>query len=110
MSGEYGPQTEAVEALLEKMRNLTTQDVETLRSAHPATSSTVWFHELDRDLDEALDKAIVAAWEASFEATRYMAWYVMRDAVWALVVRHLISEEDFAILYGPWASVMEVGQ
>ncbi len=46
-----------------------------------------------------LDAALDAAWGE--------AWDAARDALVALVVRDLITQEDFDSLYRPWASVME---
>lgn len=43
-----------------------------------------------------------AAWNAVMDAVRSAA----RDAAFALVVRDLISEEHYATLTGPWASVI----
>ena len=37
----------------------------------------------------------------------YAAWYAARYAAFALVVKDLITPEQFDLLYGPWASVME---
>ena len=50
---------------------------------------------------ERLRAARSAAWGA--------AWRAAADAVVALVVRDLITPEQFDVLYGPWASVMEDG-
>ena len=50
-------------------------------------------------LDEA--ERLYAAWDAARSAAA--------DAVVALVVRDLITPEQFDVLYGPWASVMEDG-
>ena len=44
-----------------------------------------------------------AAWDAAADAARDAA----RRAAAALVVRDLISQKQFQVLYGPWASVME---
>ena len=45
---------------------------------------------------------------AALDAARGAALGAARGAACALVVRDLISEEDFDLLYGPWANVMEV--
>ena len=39
-------------------------------------------------------------------AARDAAWAAARDAAWALVVRDLISEEQFETLTSPWVAVM----
>ena len=59
----------------------------------------------------ARDAARHAARHAAWHAARDAAWYAAVDAAWdaalALVVRDLITPEQFDVLYGPWASVME---
>jgi hypothetical protein len=58
----------------------------------------------------AWDAAGYAAGYAARYAAGYAAWdaagYAAWDAVGALVVRDLITPEQFNTLYGPWASVM----
>ena len=70
----------------------------------------------DAAADAARSAARYAAWSAAWNAARHAARDAAADAArdaaryaaLALVVRELISEEDFQVLYGPWASVMEV--
>ena len=47
--------------------------------------------------DEA--EQLSAAWYAAGDAAR--------SAAWALMVKDLITPEQFDLLHGPWASVME---
>lgn len=83
-----GPNGEAVAALIEQAGTITVEQAERLRAAWDAAAwSAAW--------DVALGAALRAAWGA--------AW----DAAAAVIVRDLISDEQFQILYGPWASVME---
>ena len=60
--------------------------------------------------DAAMDAVRSAAWDAARsaarDAARDAAWVAARDAAFALVVRDLISEEHYATLTGPWASVI----
>ncbi len=77
--GEYGPNTAEVEALIEKIKTITPKQIDKLGAALGAARG------------EALGAALGAALEAAC----------------ALVVRDLISEEDFDLLYGPWKIVME---
>ena len=76
-----GPNGEAVTALIERSTTITPEQAERLRAARSAARS--------------------AAWCAARDAAA--------DAVVALVVRDLITPEQFDVLYGPWASVMEDG-
>jgi hypothetical protein len=58
----------------------------------------------------ALGAAQGAARDVAWSAARDVAWDVARDvawgAAWALVVRDLITPEQFDTLTGPWVSVM----
>jgi hypothetical protein len=55
-------------------------------------------------MDAAWAEAWHPAWHAAWEAARYAAW----GAAIALVVRGLITLEQFDVLYDPWASVIGV--
>jgi hypothetical protein len=76
-----------------------------------ATRDAAW----DAARDAAWDAAWYAAWDAAGDAARYAArdatrdaaWDAARDAALALLVKDLITPEQFEILYGPWRSVME---
>lgn len=77
MSERYGPNTAAVEAYLDKLAGLT-----------PAQWDAVW--------EATWNAARVAAWNA--------AWNAARDATWAaeaLVVRDLITKDEFEVLVEP---------
>ena len=76
-----GPHGEAVAALIERAEAIAPEDAKRLAAA--------W-----------ADAAAAAAWEAAAAAGA-------AAAAWALVVRDLTTPEQFDILYGPWASVME---
>ena len=90
-----GPNGEAVADLIERARHLTVDEIRRLvyawDAARVAARAAAW--------DAARAAALRAAWDAAWEA----AW----DAAIALLVRDLITPEQFDLLYGPWASVME---
>ena len=104
-----GPNGEAVAAHIERCKTITSEQA----------------RRLDAEQDAAWDAArdAVAVWTAARDATRDAAWFAARDAAayaagyaarfaarpaaLALVVRDLITPEQFDRLYGPWASVME---
>ena len=116
----YGPQTAQIEALLDRVRNLSGDEKEALRDA--------WTARADARAD-ALE-AWVAAWTAArvagraatWDAAWYAAWVVrtdawdaapdaVRHAMQALLVRDLIgqngfTQEHYDTLVGPWESVM----
>ena len=80
-SGVFGPQGEHVAALIERASHLTGDEARKLNAAWDAA----W--------DAARGAARGAAWEAAWGA----AW----DAAWALVVRDLVSTEQFDVLTAP---------
>ena len=93
----FGPNGEAVVALIDRASRLTRQEAEGLAAARVAA----WV----AATTGAWDAAWAAAWAAA-AAARAAAWDAARVAARALVVRDLISPEQFDILYGPWASVI----
>jgi len=54
----------------------------------------------------AWDAARYAAWLAAWDAAGYAAENAARDAARALVVKDLISSEQFELLYGSWGKVI----
>lgn len=103
-----GPNGEAVAALIEQCRALTPEQAAQLAAAGTAAGAAVW---------AAVGDAVWAAVGASARAAagtvaRAAMWAAGGDAggaaAWALIVRDLITPEQFDLLYGPWASVMEV--
>ena len=81
----FGPQGVEVVALIERASRLTDDEVSRLHTAWNA----------------AWNAAGYAAGDAARYAARYAAW----NAAGALVVRDLITAEQFELLYGPWGSV-----
>ena len=65
----YGPQTAQIEALLERVRNLTEEEAKALRDSWVAARAAAW---------DAWD-----AWDAAWAAARAVAWDADRDAAWA---------------------------
>ena len=106
-----GPNGEAVAALIERAATITVEQAERLRAAADAAAGAA----ADAAWDAARRAAADAAWDAAWGAAADAAWRAAAgaaaDAAWdaalALVVRELISDEQFQVLYGPWASVME---
>jgi hypothetical protein len=58
--------------------------------------------------DAASAAARYAAWVAAWDAANGSAWNSARDAALALCARDLITEDQFATLYAPWADVIDV--
>ena len=86
-----GPNGKAVAELITRVESLAAEQLEALGAARGAAWDAAW------------DAARGAAWDAAWNAARNAA----RDATAALVVRDLVTDEQFDLLYGPWASVME---
>lgn len=114
-----GPNGQQVAALIERAGRLTFEEAKALAVARDAAWDVArvaaWDAARDAAWDAARDAARVAAWNAA----RVAAWAVARDdaawdAAWdaavdaagALVVKDLITPEQFAILYGPWQKVI----
>ena len=91
----FGPQGEAVAALIDRAGRLTEEEGKELAAAWAARDAAC-------DAWDAACDARAAAWDAARDAACDAAW----GAASALVVRDLISPERFDALYGPWASVI----
>ena len=105
-----GPNGVGVAAFLELLPTLTrAQWSATWEATWEATRDATW--EATRDAareaawaaawDAAWAAARDAAWEATWEAARDAAWDATRDATWALVMRDLITTEQFDTLTAP---------
>lgn len=103
-----GPQGEQVAALIDRAGRLTVDEAEKLDASRDGGVS-VAARVAARDASQ--DAAWVAAWAAALVAARRATiWDVTRFAVgnaaFALVMRDLISKEDYDLLTGPWAQVI----
>ena len=102
-----GPNGEAVAALIERARSLTADEIQRLVAARGAARAAA--------RGAALDAAVGAAGSAALDAARGAAGFAAGGAAGAaaggaavgLVVRDLITPEQFGVLYGQWASVIE---
>jgi hypothetical protein len=98
----FGPNGEQVVALIEQAKTLTPEQSRALVAA--------WAAAWDAARAAAWDTAWAAARDAARAAARDAARAAVWDAAWAaaraLVVRDLITPEQFDLLAGPWVSVM----
>jgi len=96
-----GPNGEEVAALIKRCKTLTPDEIKRLVAAWVAARDAAWV----AAEDAARDAAWVAAWVAARDAAR--------AAALALIVRDLITAEQFELLYGSWRmggwSVVEDG-
>lgn len=99
---KYGSNTPEVEAVIKKINKLTPEQIKALDAAWDEAYVCASWDEARR----AKDAARREAWYGARVEARYAAW----DALMALVVKDLITPEQFDLLYGPWASVMEVSE
>ena len=95
----FGPNGQAVVRIIYRARQITPSEGQAL--------VTAW----DAAWDAAEDAAEDAAWSAAWSAARWRAWSAARDAArdaaLAVLVQDLITPEQFQLLYGPWASVID---
>ncbi len=107
----FGPNGEAVVALVEQARTLTPEDATRLAAAWSVARYAAWsvarYAARDAARDAAGSAARAAARAAAMAAAMDAARAAAMDAASALVVRDLITTEQFDILYGPWRAVME---
>jgi len=102
----FGPQGVQVVELLNRCASLTAGEGRQMVAARSAARSAAWVAAWVAARDAAMDAVRVAVRVAVRSAVRSAAWDAARDAAFALVVRDLISEEHYATLIGPWASVI----
>ena len=118
----FGPQGAHVVALLERARRLTPDEASALGAARDAAlgaaRGAAWDAALDAAcgaaLDAALDAAWGAAWCAAWGAARAIPRGAARDAALdaacgaacGLVVRDVITTEDYDILTRAWRTVI----
>ena len=114
-----GPNGEAVAALIERARSLTADEIQRLvaarGAARAAARGAAWAAARGAALDAAVGAAGSAALDAARGAAGFAAEFAARGAAGAaaggaavgLVVRDLITPEQFGVLYGQWASVIE---
>lgn len=105
-----GPQGEHVAALISSIHDITSDGAERLVLAWAAA----WDSALDSALDAARRAALAATWAATRDAALYAAWThelcvgrdVAEDVALALLVRDLITTEDYDILTRPWRTAV----
>ena len=125
-----GPQGEHVAAFISSIRAITGSAAERLAlawdaardatrdatrdaardAAWAATWYAVWdavrYATRDAAWDATRDAAWAATWYATRDAVRDATWNAARDATLALLVRDLITTEQYDTLTRPWASVI----
>ena len=101
MTTKYGPQAPQVEALIARARALTPDEVGRLNAAWGNARVAAWDAARDSAWVAARNSARRAAWNAAWDAV----WDAARNSAGALVVRDLISEDQYRVLVQPWASV-----
>jgi hypothetical protein len=112
-----GPNGEAVAAFIDRCRTMTPEQMARLAAARDAARGAwyaawvaAWYAARGAARDAARgaarEAAWYAAWVAAWYAARGAAWYAARDAAmdagWAIVVRDLITPEQYDILVKPF--------
>ncbi len=104
-----GPNGEAVASLIARCRAATDEEILSLSAtwwhdSWSAARNAAWYAAQGAARGAARDAVWDAVWDAAWNApAQGAAW----DAAQALVVRDLITPEQFDILCGSWRSVME---
>ena len=109
-----GPQGEHVAALIRSIPDITRTTTERVALARDAVWDAVWDAAWRAAWDDARyaawDSAWYAAraatWDAAWDAARDAAWDAARDAVLALLVRDLITTEQYDALTRPWRTAI----
>ena len=113
-----GPQGEHVAALIRSIPDITRTPAERVALAWDAAWAAAWDAARDAAWDAtrdaaraaARDAAWDAAWAAAWDAAWAAAWDAARDAAWdatlALLVRDLITTEDYDALTSPWRTAI----
>jgi hypothetical protein len=111
---KYGPQTAEVEAHIERIKTLTTEQLDALSKAYDsavaARSEELWDAWCSAELvgrDEMREEAWSVARDAVRAGKKNSAWYAIWYAILALLVRDLIIPEQFDLLYSPWSRVVK---
>jgi hypothetical protein len=105
-----GPNGEIVAALIDRASRLTLSEAKALAATWYSTWYAAWDAARYAAWYATWDAARYAAWDAARAAARDAAWDAARAAAWALIARDLITPEQFDLLYGPWASVIETAE
>ena len=108
----FGPNGEAVVAVIDRARLLTRDEVKRLAAALDAAWWAARAAAWDAALDAAWWAARAAAWDAAWDASDASdaacaaARDAARDAALAELTRDLITTEQYDLLIGPWRSVV----
>ena len=102
----FGPQGEQVASLIDRAGRLTADEANSLYAAWAAAWEAAWFAARAAARAAAWDAAWPAAREAARPAAWDPAWPAARDAAWALIVRDLITPDQFDTLTRPWVQVI----
>jgi hypothetical protein len=105
---KYGPQTIAIEGLVDRVKTITPEQAKALLDAYDDAMKSeetwnAWRSALSAENYSGRGSMREAALNAAFTDK----WYAARYTVLAMLVSDLISPDRFDLLYKPWASVME---
>lgn len=106
----YGPNTAAVQRVIERCKTLTDDEVERLVAAWYAHRGESWYAASNAAETAARSEdwyaASDAAWDAAGKVAQSQGWFALGDALIAYIVQDLITAEQFDLLAGPWLSVI----
>jgi hypothetical protein len=126
----YGPQTIEIEGLVAQIKAITLEQAKALSKAYHVSRrwsslDEEWYSTRNSmrdsmdgvEWDEARSRARSIAQEAmrgvelaeTQEAMQGMALIAAQEAILVLLVRDIITPDQFELFYGPWASVVDKG-
>jgi hypothetical protein len=110
---KYGAQTIEMEAFIDRLSTITPEQLDALSKAYNTATAArpeeLWDAWCSAELvgrDEMREEAWSVARDAVRTGKRNAAWYSGWYAILAILVRDLITPDQFDLLYSPWTSVM----
>lgn len=111
----YGPNTEAVQSVVDRIPALTEDECKQLaavwNAAYYAADDAAWYAAYGAAWGAAMDAAYNAANDAAYDAARGAAWYASRAAILAMVTYDLATDDgpytiaQRDLLMTPWIEV-----
>lgn len=122
MTGKYGPYTQQVEAVIERLKGLSFREAQALQAEYEATPYesrylarsdariAVMHSSHKEEWLAARVELLRSVWFPAYNLVWHYAWSAALDAILAIFARGLINPNKCDLLYGPWANLMGQGK